>query len=663
MPTINTLYRFCVIAILAVLSGVNLYADDRAVPEEHASWLDAVNAPYAWSLGFTGQSVVVGVVDDCVSMHPYFRSNIDASLAYNTGVIFNDEKYRQEYLSTLPIQSEHDTSPVWDRALVDLPNYDKPVESNNDYHGICVTGCISAYDSESNTYGSAYGATIVPIRVDFACQTFGAKISDDVSVSDQAFHDALTYRNDVIDIKNNSYGSSVGYVGVSNDLTLSSIADAKANNTILMFSSGNERDSRVNFDGKVSSKKVMTAHPYTITVAATGKDMTSDYTHFAPFSDYGSCVFITAPGVSIQTADREDYPAGNLFLYECTLHEESAYQGIVAGNTMLEFNGTSASCPVATGVVALALEAYRKTYPGQVCDVRFIKQLLARTSAKIDLEADKRAMAWTTNAAGLSFSPTYGFGQIDAKGLIDAILYPEETLGGKFDTVTPQTVATLNWETMEVTSNERLIYHSTMTIFDDYSGDSISMSTPSAPENNMLAAAEEYQSGSADYVTQDFLQRMNADSVLVYSQTKTITDETFLNSGIIKQDLEEVVVTLTVTSDVEEGFDAQYLEIILDHNGVESILAFAEKQSLPQDLDDLTWSFSSNAFWGEDPLGDWTLNVYDVKGNEHFTVSDVYSTFYMGELRNSHPDVPEPSTWALLVLGVVALYKRKRGRG
>ena len=117
MPTINTFCRFCVIAIFTVLSGVNLYADDRTVPTEYASWLDAVNAPYAWSLGFTGQSVVVGVVDDCVSMHPYFRSNIDTSLAYNTGVIFNDEKYREEYLSTLPVQSEHDASPVWDRAM------------------------------------------------------------------------------------------------------------------------------------------------------------------------------------------------------------------------------------------------------------------------------------------------------------------------------------------------------------------------------------------------------------------------------------------------------------------------------------------------------------------------------------------------------------------
>ena len=71
-----------------------------------------------------------------------------------------------------------------------------------------------------------------------------------------------------------------------------------------------------------------------------------------------------------------------------------------------------------------------------------------------------------------------------------------------------------------------------------------------------------------------------------------------------------------------------------------------------------------NAFWGEDPTGDWTLYVYDrgSEPTEMYTVSDVYSTFYMGALSSSHPDVPEPSTWALLVLGVVLLYMRKRVR-
>ena len=152
---------------------------------------------------------------------------------------------------------------------------------------------------------------------------------------------------------------------------------------------------------------------------------------------------------------------------------------------------------------------------------------------------------------------------------------------------------------------------------------------------------------------------MAADEQLVSSETKTIANETFLNSGIVKQDLEEVVVTMTVKADNQAiGFDARYLEIILEHNGLQSCLAFSDEMCIPDNIDDLMWSFSSNAFWGEDPTGVWTLNVYNVGTNETFNVSDVYSTFYMGELRT--PPVPEPATWALLALGVVVVFLRKR---
>ena len=448
-------------------------------------------------------------------------------------------------------------------------------------------------------------------------------------------------------------------------LTVASIEDARDNNTLLLYSAGNERNKNTYSNNKDCTKRVTNAHPYTITVAATGKNYTIDYTEYAPFSNYGACVFITAPGVGIRTSDREDEPAGNVFTYGCELVSVSSTQGSVAGNLNTSFNGTSASCPVASGVLALALDAYQQTYKGQKCDVRFIKQLLARTSTKIDedtsdeLPENIAKVEWVTNAAGISFSHTYGFGQINAKGLIDAILSKE------YDTVTEQTVATFDWSSMTVSQNEFLKYATTYPSTGN-SGGSVYMTTFGISEEELLAAAAEYQSGSAAYVTPNDFELMAANEP-VYTDTLTLSDDSFLSSGILKQDMEEVVVTLTAAAtNSTTGFDPRYMQITLDHDGVTSYLAFADTTSAQYNVNSITWSFCSNAFWGEDPTGEWTLNVYNLGSDTTtFDISNVVSTFYMGELEATFDPtaaVPEPSTWALLALGVLVLYIRKRVR-
>ena len=649
---IELFYRFCVFGALLLLLHVSVFAEDRAVPTTYSSWLETVNAPYAWNLGFTGKNVVVGVIDDSIDMtHPFFGSNIDTSLAYNTGVIYNNEIYKQ-FMPNLPTQSPNDTSAVWDKANVKNPTSGLTSPSQDDHHGTCVTGCIAAYDAESNTYGPAYDATIAPIRVDFPCQAFDLKL-DGPRAGELAVAQAISLHNSKIDIKNNSYGMGVGFYVLAADEKLAALADAKANNTIMLYSAGNERNVLLYPNGKNCTKKLFTSHPYTITVAATGANKTTDYTSFAPFSNYGSSVFITAPGVGIQTADREDVRTGNVFTYREEFESDYEFQGAALGNVNEAFSGTSASSPIAVGVLALALDAYKTTYPGQVCDVRFIKHLLARTSTKIDTETTKLSAVWRTNAAGLSFSHSYGFGQINAKGLIDAILDPETVLGGRFDTVTPQTVATLDWSTMDMTAEEVLAFRSTVLSLNKTGG------TGGTGYYTML---EEYQPGQITLQPDEItLTPMAADGdEQVYFETKTFTDQMFLNAGITKQPLEEVVVTFSAKADDPEiGFDARYMEVILDHNGLQSYLVFSDKNSIQDNIDDLSWSFSSNSFWGEDPTGDWTLKIANLGTTDTFQVFDIFSTFYMGALQNS---VPEPSAWILLLLGGfgLALIQRKK---
>ncbi|MBR6436755.1 MAG: hypothetical protein IKS45_09630, partial [Thermoguttaceae bacterium] len=95
MSTSKIFYRFCGIVTIVALLSVSLFAQDKAVPTAYSSYLDAVNAPYAWNLGYTGQNVVVGVIDDSIDMnHPFFSSNIDTDSAYNTGVMYNNAFFK-----------------------------------------------------------------------------------------------------------------------------------------------------------------------------------------------------------------------------------------------------------------------------------------------------------------------------------------------------------------------------------------------------------------------------------------------------------------------------------------------------------------------------------------------------------------------------------------
>lgn len=120
------------------------------VAAEGAAWdVTAVNAPEAWANGYTGQGVVVAVVDSGVDYtHPDLINNIwvNSGETPNNGI--DDD--RNGYI---------DDVRGWD--FVDRDN--APLDSNG--HGTHVAGTIAAENNSFGITGVAYNARILPVRV------------------------------------------------------------------------------------------------------------------------------------------------------------------------------------------------------------------------------------------------------------------------------------------------------------------------------------------------------------------------------------------------------------------------------------------------------------------------------------------------------------------
>jgi len=135
---------------------------------------------------------------------------------------------------------------------------------------------------------------------------------------------------------------------------------------------------------------------------------------FASYSNRGSNILVSAYG-------GEHYYTGPTIMTS-SLMGESYYESELAGrkgvvtvdedtqrNYTYAMNGTSAAAPIVSGIIALTLN---------VCpdlSYRDIRWLIAHTAKRVD----KTAENWVKNSAGLWHSIDYGYGKIDAKGMID----------------------------------------------------------------------------------------------------------------------------------------------------------------------------------------------------------------------------------------------------
>ncbi len=269
-------------------------------------------------------------------------------------------------------------------------------------HGTAVAGLIAAVaNNGEGGAGVAHGAKLAAIRNGSTLQTM------------QAFN----WQSPTIAIKNNSWGFSNAPAPLimhftSPDYVMDAVERAGkfgrgGKGAILVWSSGNEGQ-YLSFFGARSDYTQMTASRWPIVVGAVGED-----NNLASYSNTGSSVFVSA------------YSAGNAGRGMTTTNAPSFLNPDLYTDM---FGGTSAAAPVASGVIALMLEAN----PGLT--LRDVKHILADTSIPLNfssfgtyffLPAGPHPFGstyWQVNGGFKRHSDAYGFGLINAEAAVNAAM-------------------------------------------------------------------------------------------------------------------------------------------------------------------------------------------------------------------------------------------------
>ena len=269
---------------------------------EHSWNNNLVNAPEVWEQGYTGDEVVVAVVDSGVD---FTHADLDDNIWLNedeipdNGIDDDGNGYIDDVLG-------------WD--FVEQDN--TPMDRNG--HGTHVAGTIAAERNDEGITGVAYGAKIMPIKV-LGENGFGlgASIADGIRY-------AVDNGADVINL---SLGGDR-----PNGIIQAAIRYATDQGAIVVMAAGNEGAERPGYPAGFATD-------YGFSVGAVDR-----FGNSAPFSNRAgqdsSIHHVMAPGVAIEST--------------------------IPGDRYDSFSGTSMATPHVAGVIALMLSANPDLTPEQV---------------------------------------------------------------------------------------------------------------------------------------------------------------------------------------------------------------------------------------------------------------------------------------------------------
>uniref|UniRef100_A0A8C9SD15 P/Homo B domain-containing protein n=1 Tax=Scleropages formosus TaxID=113540 RepID=A0A8C9SD15_SCLFO len=305
-----------------------------------------LNVVSAWALGYTGKGVVVSVIDDGIEKsHPDILGNYDPQASYD----MNDNDDNPEPRYTLKNENSHGTRCAGQVAAV----------ANN---GVCGVGV-------------AFQAKIGGVRM------LDGHLTDLIEAK------SLNFNQQHIDIYSASWGPEDNGKIVDGPSFLTQEAFIRGINngrgglgSIYVWASGNGgiNYDNCNLDGYVNSI-------YTLSVSSA--------------TERGTVPVYSEPCSAILTTT---YSGGSL-------HHRKTVTTDLRHSCTSSHTGTSASAPLAAGIIALALEA------NPTLTWRDVQHITVRASRPANL----RVNDWHINGAGRPVSHYYGFGLLDAGMFVD----------------------------------------------------------------------------------------------------------------------------------------------------------------------------------------------------------------------------------------------------
>jgi subtilisin-like proprotein convertase family protein len=428
-----------------------------------------VNVTAVWNQGITGSGVVIGVVDDGLQYeHPDIELNYREDLSYDFNGRDND-----------------------------------PYPFRYDAHGTSAAGVAAARDNDTCGAGAAYRAGLAGLRL----------IGQENTDADEA--DCLSYKRDDIHIYSNSWGPDDDgkHLEAPGDLAMAAIEDNIKNGrgglgTVYVWAAGNglNANDNVNYDGYANSR-------FTIAVGAVG-----DRGQQADYSEPGAAMLITAPS--------DIMPSGGTYV-GITTTDLLGSDGDSSGDCTDDFGGTSASAPLAAGVIALMLEANPNL------TWRDIQHILVKSATQNDPQDED----WTANSAGLHINHKYGFGLADAEAGV-RLAFPwqpaSETTRVSYSSKPGQSVPDNDSEgvSSEITVEENLKLEHVEVVFNAthaYRGDLQMVLT--APSGTKSILAESHKDKNADYDAWKFMTVRHWNEFSGGKWTLTVADLRSENAG------------------------------------------------------------------------------------------------------------------------------------